>query len=81
MEFWIDNHFHQPTELNWIHSLHNNNNNNNNNNCKDNNKRSRTTRQDSHSYLITWDQANLAGDNKEICNENCDRAYTCVKLG
>jgi hypothetical protein len=36
---------------------------------------------DSHSYLITRDQANLVGDNKKICNKNCDRAHTCVELG
>jgi hypothetical protein len=34
---------------------------------------------DSHSYLITWDQDNSAGDSKEIHNNNCGRARTCVK--
>jgi hypothetical protein len=36
---------------------------------------------DSHSYLILWDQANLVGDNKKICNKNCDRAPTSMELG
>jgi hypothetical protein len=36
---------------------------------------------DLHSYLITRDQANSAGDNKKIHNKNCDKARTCVELG
>jgi hypothetical protein len=39
------------------------------------------TLSDLHVCLITWDQANSAGDNKKICNKNCDRGRTCVELG
>jgi hypothetical protein len=35
----------------------------------------------SHSYLITWDQANSIGDNQEICNKNSDTARMCLELG
>jgi hypothetical protein len=34
-----------------------------------------------YSYLITWDQANSAGDNKKIYNKNYDKARTFVELG
>jgi hypothetical protein len=33
------------------------------------------------SYLITWDQANPAEDNKKVHNKNCDKARACVELG
>jgi hypothetical protein len=36
---------------------------------------------DLRSYLITWDQANPAGDNKKIHNKNCEKAHKCVELG
>jgi hypothetical protein len=36
---------------------------------------------DLHSYLIIWDQAVSAGDNKKLHNKNCDEAPTCVELG
>jgi hypothetical protein len=32
-----------------------------------------------HSYLIIWDQANSAGDNKKLPNKNCDEAPICVE--
>jgi hypothetical protein len=36
---------------------------------------------DIQSYLITRDQANSAGDNKEVYNKSCDKARTCMELG
>jgi hypothetical protein len=30
------------------------------------------------SYLIIWDQAISAGDNRKLHNKNCDEAPTCV---
>jgi hypothetical protein len=36
---------------------------------------------DSRRYLSTWDQANSMGDNKKICNKNCDRARTYMEIG
>jgi hypothetical protein len=39
-----------------------------------------TTLSDAHSYLITRDQANSAGDNQKICNKNSDTSRTCVEI-
>jgi hypothetical protein len=36
---------------------------------------------DLHSYIITRDHANSAGDNKKVYNKSCDKARTCVELG
>jgi hypothetical protein len=36
---------------------------------------------DLHSYLLTRNQANSAGDNNDVNNRNCDKACTCVELG
>jgi hypothetical protein len=34
-----------------------------------------------YSYLITWDEANSEGDNRKICNTNCDKARTFREIG
>jgi hypothetical protein len=40
-----------------------------------------TSLSDLQSYLIIWDQAISAGDNKKLHNKNCAEAPTCVDLG
>jgi hypothetical protein len=36
--------------------------------------------QSNYNYINTWDQAMSNGDNRGICNKNCDKARTDLKL-